>query len=1032
MSTPQDRSWYRAPEQTLAPGTSEPDHTAEVRRVFLREENDDAGVSRRSFLRLVGFSFAAGGAVGCSRGPVQHAMTAMETSEDVVAGRAYWIASTSQADGSGSGLLVRCMDGRPIKLEGNPSHPLSKGGLTATSQASLLSLYDSRRFAGPQVDGQESTWAAADARVTARMDELRRQDGSLRVLTSTLLSPSTQAQLAELAGTVPNGRVVTYDALSCSAILDAHELTHGRRVLPHYDLSRAEVLVSFDADFLGTWISPAEFSAAYAEARQPDGESAHMSRHWQLEARLSLSGSRADRRQRLAPWEAPQALAALAADLAQKAGVSLPGSPPAKDALTASLRATLAEIAADLWSHRKSALVLCGHNDRDAQVLVNFINDLLQGYGTTLDLARPAQQRQGDDKALLALRTELLAGEVDMLVIGDGNPAYELPGFAEAMANAGTVVCCAASLDETAALAEVVCPQPHELERWDDAEPVAGLYCTTQPTIPSLRDTRTLRHSAARWSGELADDRALLMAYWSRELAPGRSSTGTVFEAWFATVLERGWVDLYGATPSGPSVMTQAPVGDALRQIAADAPAASPSGDHLGLVLFPTVGLLDGRGAHNPWLQELPDPVTKTVWDNHADLSPATAERLGLSQGDLVTVSLADGQAGAASITLPVLVQPGQHDDVVAVALGYGALGTDRFTNVGPAWLEGENTIDAGETVGENGAMLLDLDDGQLRSDGARVTLSATGGRRELACTQDHHSLAVPEHLAPKGGEVRDAVAFLSFSELQHDPHEAMAGAHGGHSELWADDHGKGEHQWGMAVDLASCTGCSACVVSCQAENNVPVVGRDEVRRHREMSWLRIDRYYDDRGDGDVTVAHQPMMCQHCGHAPCETVCPVLATMHSAEGLNQQVYNRCVGTRYCANNCPYKVRRFNWFDYPREDRLQNMALNPDVTVRSRGVMEKCSMCFQRIQEEKAAARAAGRELADGDIQMACQQSCPTQAIVFGDRNDPESALSKKLAVARTYGVLGELNLQQVVHYQADVRNDDRTGEKSHG
>ena len=440
----------------------------------------------------------------------------------------------------------------------------------------------------------------------------------------------------------------------------------------------------------------------------------------------------------------------------------------------------------------------------------------------------------------------------------------------------------------------------------------------------------------------------------------------------------------------------------------------------LELVLYSKVALREGAHAHNPWLQELPDPVSHIVWDNYAALSTALADELGVVEGDLVRIRAAevDGE-----LELPVHVQVGQHDRVVAVALGYGRVGTDRFANLAPDWIEARPMIAAGETLGVNAAPWLRIVEGRQRADVLGVTVEKAGGRHELACTQDYHRLEVPEHLAPEGGEVRDV---LQRSVLGgHAVHAAHGAGHADAVNLWPDDPGGPAHDWAMVIDLSVCTGCSGCVVSCQAENNVPVVGRDEVARHREMHWIRIDRYYG--GDDDaLRVSHQPMMCQHCDNAPCEAVCPVLATVHSSEGLNQQVYNRCVGTRYCANTCPYKVRRFNWFEYPRDDDHANHALNPDVTVRSRGVMEKCSMCAQRINEAKGAARREGRTLADGEIQTACQQSCPTKAIVFGDLSDPESEVSIAMHGERHYRALEELNVRPSVGYLTEVRNTGPT------
>jgi molybdopterin-containing oxidoreductase family iron-sulfur binding subunit len=432
------------------------------------------------------------------------------------------------------------------------------------------------------------------------------------------------------------------------------------------------------------------------------------------------------------------------------------------------------------------------------------------------------------------------------------------------------------------------------------------------------------------------------------------------------------------------------------------------------LVLYPKVGMLDGRHAHNAWLHELPDPVTKVTWDNYMCISPASAARLEIEDGDIVRVAVADRTP---SMELPAFVQPGQHDFCVAIALGYGRTGTERFARVGPPWFEARSRAGV---VGVNASPLVGTTGTTRRYSGREVTVVKTGRSRQLASTQAHHSLAAPASLASlAGSDSRPVVQEVTLAALA----DAAAAAAPSESEgtLWPPDHEYTGHRWGMAVDLSSCTGCSACVIACQSENNVPVVGQDEVRRNREMHWIRIDRYYSG-SDAEPQVVHQPMMCQHCEQAPCETVCPVLATTHSDEGLNEQVYNRCVGTRYCANNCPYKVRRFNWFDYPHDDRLQNLVFNPNVTVRSRGVMEKCTFCVQRIEESKIEARRIGQPLADGTIKTACQQVCPADAIVFGDLHDPKSRVSMLGESRRAYRVLDELNTRPAVRYLKVVRS----------
>ena len=967
---------------------------------------EDLEPSRRAFLKWSGFGIASAVLSGCSRGPVRRAIPFLQAPEEIVPGRAYHVASTCQACPAACGVLAKCRDGRPIKLEGNELDPLGRGGLCAVGQSSVLSLYDSQRLDGPLRDGAPTTWREADDEVRALLGQIRARGGKVRLLTGTIHSPSALAAIESFLAGLPDARHVMADPLSASAVLDANERTRGVRVLPRVRFERARVIASFEADFLGTWIAPVEHAAGYAAGRAPDATPPRMSRHWQLEARLSLTGCAADQRVCLAPWEQMPALAELCELLALHAGQRplVDG-----DSMNAPAVAAIQRLSRELWEARGESVVVCGLDDVHAQILVCYANELLGSYGTTLDVERPSLQRRGDDRALADLAFELGSGQVELLIVAGLNPAYTWPASAGGpdLGRAGALVALSPALDETAALARWILPEPHFLERWDDSEPVRGRFGLTQPTVPPLRSARTLRATLAGWMGDERDDRELLREHWRERLYPLAGGGGT-FEAFFDRALHDGVVEL-----SLEPLSTGAFDGSAL----AVPPSRAPAGE-LGLVRYPKVALLDGAHAHNPWLQELPDPVSKIAWDNYACLSPARARELGVAEGDVVRVA-----SGDATIELPAHVQPGQHDGVVCVALGYGRAGTERFAQVGPRWLQGRDTVAAGGTVGVNVAPL---------GLATWVTLERTGRRVDLASTQDHHRLEVPAHLAPKGGEVRDAVRSVTLADWVADPAHALHGGHGGGGgSLWSDDHPIEGRHWGMVIDLARCTGCSACVIGCQAENNVPVVGKDEVRRHREMHWLRIDRYYQGE-EAQAGAAYQPMLCQQCDNAPCESVCPVLATVHSAEGLNQQVYNRCVGTRYCANTCPYKVRRFNWFDYARDDELANNALNPDVTVRTRGVMEKCSFCVQRIAEAKAEARRRGVPLADGDVKVACQQSCPTKAIRFGDLADPASEVARAAAGRRAYGVLEELNVRPSVRYLARVRNRESGEEERRG
>ncbi|MCL4523189.1 MAG: TAT-variant-translocated molybdopterin oxidoreductase [Acidobacteria bacterium] len=978
------------------------------------------GFGRRNFLKSAGFAVAAATLAGCSRAPVEKAIPFLVQPEEIIPGKAYFYASTCDGCSAACGMLVKNRDSRPIKLEGNPEHPVTRGGLCAVGQASLLGLYDSSRYLQPQAQGKPTTWDELDRAITAQLLAIRANKGAVRFLTGSIVSPTTRAQVRAFLKTFPVARHVVYDPLSSSAILDAHEGTHGSRLLPHYRFERAEVIVSFDADFLGTWISPVEFTAAYRAGRNPDAQPPRMSYHAQFESRMSITGSKADRRIRIAPNEIGLVMTQLAQRLAAKAGTKLNWN-----GLTASPmpEKELDDLAARLWAARGKSLVVCGEQEVAVQVLCNFINHLLGNYGATLDIEKPSFQRQGSDRELAALVEELRAGKVAALFTSGVNPVFDLPAgeeFAAALKRVPLVASFTERPDETSALAGYVCAAPHRLESWDDAEAVVGVVSLAQPAIRPLGNVRPLMETLAAWMGAPKSAYDLLRERWQKDVFPQQKS-----EKSFQAFWDRSVHDGFAVVEAEKSRVQSF-------QMAAVQPLAGTKPSAFSLVLYPKVGLLDGRHAYNPWLQELPDPVTKVTWDNYACLSPAAAKRLSVIEGDVVRLELASAAGSGNSIELPVYVQPGQHDSVVAVALGYGSKLSERFKHIGPSWFLAKLTTGDDGRVGKNAAPFVELRDGALHYSRADIRVTHTGGRRPLACTQSQNTIAVPKNLELPGVNRRPIVQETTLPVLLH----GEAGGHEGQSnaahEMWPADHPSTGHHWAMVVDMNACTGCSACVVACQAENNVPVVGRDEMLRHRSMHWMRIDRYYSGEDDA-IDVAHQPFMCQQCGHAPCETVCPVLATVHSEEGLNQQIYNRCVGTRYCANNCPYKTRRFNWFDYLHDDTLQNMALNPDVAVRTRGVMEKCTFCVQRIQAAKIEAKQRGEKVADGAIQTACQQTCPAQAIVFGDRNDPKSRVSQLLKSGRNYAVLGEFNFQPSVGYLKIVRNRaESEGEKHNG
>lgn len=972
----------------------------------------DEGFDRRSFLKAAGFTIGAASLAGCQQSPMEKAIPYLNAPEGIIPGRAYSIASTCGACPARCGLLVTCRDGRPIKLEGNPAHPLSRGGLCAVGQASLLELYDSHRLSGPLVAGKGANWNGVDREMATRLLEVQARGGRVRLLMSSDPSPSLREQSDRFLSRFTDGKRVIADPVSASAILDAHERSHGSRRLPRYHFDRASLLVSFDADFLGTWISPVEYTAAWAMRRRPAGAVPAMSRHIQLESRMSLTGTNADERHRMHPHEIEPVLGAILATLSHLAGTTAPVASPVSTKLDAHL---VEQIATELWSARGVSLVLCGSNRLRDQILTNQINALLGNYGVTLTIAEQSHQIEGSDRDLAALLDELQKGTVDALFLRGIDPLADLPDSAawkSVIARVPLVVSFSAHEDETSQLAHLVCPEPHFLESWSDAEPVDGIVSVGQPAIAPLGSTRPMIGSLAVWSGAPSTSAAILRDWWARNIQT-RTDGSVPFDMFWDKTLNDGF----------SSVTTSAaPLADNSIQFATADATAEPAIEDgtLVAVLHSTVQMRDGHHSHNPWLYELPDPITKMTWDNWASLSPETARRLGVTEGRVVRVETTGG-----AVELPVVIQPGQHDSVVAIPLGYGRKGSERFAGVGPNWLLRPKVKNPGP-IGRNVSPLARFVDGQrsLSIPGARVTV--TTATIPLASTQMHRSLDLPPLTG--GPEHRDPVREVTLASLiaaKKDHHEAHE-----HPSLWAD-HPYTGHKWAMAIDLSTCTGCSGCVIACQAENNVPVVGKDEVLRQREMHWIRIDRYYSG-SENEPDVTHQPMICHHCENAPCETVCPVLATVHSAEGLNQQVYNRCVGTRYCANNCPYKVRRFNWFDYPHEDRLQNMVLNPDVTVRSRGVMEKCSLCVQRIEEGKIEAKRQGIPVADGAIRTACEQSCPSSAIVFGDANNPKSRIAQLRHDPRHYFVLDELGVRPSVGYLEVVRNrEESTEAKSH-
>lgn len=962
----------------------------------LNEQGLSTKTPRRDFLKALGFGLGAVSLAACNRTPVHKAVPYLIKPEEVTPGIANYYASSY----NGHSVLVRTREGRPVLLEANPAAQGLNCGTDSQAQASVLDLYDLNKLKGPKLAGEDTSWDELDRKVIEALDSAVVKGKSIQIISSSINSPSALKAIGQFTEKYPATELVQVDSVSYTGIIKANERSFGKAVIPSYHFENADVIVSVGADFLGTWISGEEFTQQYVSNRNYKSlEKGVMSRHIQFESGLSLSGTNADVRIAVKPSEEGPLLISLYNEVT---GGSLPGG------LTTNTKAqtALKLVAQELRKAQGRAILVSGANDINIQTLTNAINAALGSYGSTIDLDNPSNQYKGDDSLFENFIQQASRGEVGVAFFLNSNPYYDyynVEALKAALDNVDFKLSFSDRFDETASELDASAPVNNYLESWGDAEPRAGYYTIIQPTINPVFDTRQAEHSFLKWSGDATDYYTFVKNNWEQNILSGSS------KAW-KDVLQTGF-EFKGNT-SGGSYSFGGDLASAATAIIAQSNAIA---GEVELQLYQSVALKDGKQGNNAYLHELPDPVSKVTWDNYAALNPKFASELGLGENGLVTVEGANGY----SITLPVLLQPGQAMGTVSVAVGYGR------TKVGKA----------GDNVGKNAFPFATLSNGTIQSY-TKATLTKAAGTYELAQTQTHHTI-----------EGRDVVRETSFANYKKDPGHNAGRFIDNHKtyDLWNKYEQPG-HKWVMAIDLNACTGCGSCIVACNIENNIPVVGRDEVRRRRDMHWMRIDRYYTFEENGEeytkegdikdlndfesVSVVHQPMMCQHCAHAPCETVCPVLATVHSSEGLNHMAYNRCFGTRYCANNCPYKVRRFNWFNYWNDSRFDNylnneftqLVLNPDVTSRSRGVMEKCSMCIQRIQAGKLKAKMEKRPLQEGDIQMVCSSACSANALIFGDANDPNSEVSKALRNERVYYVLEEINVQPGIGYMTKVRN----------
>jgi len=1051
-------------------------------------QGDGSDVGRRDFMKLVGTTFAAASVTaGCARRPVEKVIPYVYKPEEITPGASTWYATVCGACPAGCGLLVKSRDGRPIKIEGNPQHPLNQGGVCALGQGSVIDLYDGDRLRKPQVGGKESDWKAFMSAAAKALVDYESDGKGLALVTGPVSGPATLAAVDAFIAKYPGARHVVFEAAGNGAIVDAHSATHGTAAIPTYDFEGAKVVVSFGADFLGSWLAPAPFARAWSENRKLSANNKQLSTVVQIETRMSTTGASADHRVRILPSEQRGLVLALAAKLGAKVPSHNTTYGKLVDALAAKLKAA-----------KGTSLVVADSADVAVQAAVNVINDTLGNYGKTLNIVGSFGGRRASDAATAKLLADAKSGAVTGLVLAEVNPVYASAQGADwkaALGKAKVSIALTQRLDETAKACKLQAATSHFLESWGDSEVTSGQLGMRQPLVRELFYTRQWEAVVLGLAGETAPYRDWMKktyeaavlprataaagsidALWDKavhdgiyQLAPGRPGEVEVDQpnpahaAWktAAAAVAAKKVSLealtgrknrkaraaleaeitadegkLGAEPGQTvKVKKKQLVQPELPKLNADGAAkalataaAKPGSGKYELVTYVKAGH-PAEGTNNPFIQELPGAISRVSWDNYACISPKTGKELGLGDGDHVAL-----KSGATTLDLAVVLSPGIHDGAVAVALGYGR------TDVGAV----------GNGIGKNAW--------PIAAAGAKADISKAGDKEQLAFLQRHHSAEHRDIIRettitewakdPRAGNPTLLKALQRKSDDKSVPATPVEGR-----SVWGEswDYSK-DYKWHMVVDLNACTGCGACVVACSLENNVPMVGKTEVATYRDMHWMRIDRYYAEKAentpkaggyDWDPTepdllalaenpeVVFQPVMCQHCEHAGCETVCPVIATMHTSEGLNAMAYNRCIGTRYCANNCAYKVRRFNWFNYPedtemwgkQDPEMVRLALNPDIVKRSRGVMEKCSMCVQRIQQGKSDTIRMGLDtIPDGLVQTACAQTCPSQAISFGNVNDTKSVVRKDWDDPRRYRLVEEIGTRPAIGYLTKVRN----------
>ncbi|QBA63292.1 TAT-variant-translocated molybdopterin oxidoreductase [Muriicola soli] len=985
-----------------------------------KQRLSDSKTNRRDFLKYVGFSTAAASLAACE-GPVIKSIPYVVQPEQIIPGVANYYATTMANGFDFASILIKTREGRPIKVENN-KEAATNGGANARVQASVLSLYDSTRLQGPLSNGEPAEWAVLDASVKARLGSLNGSGKQAVLLTQTYASPSTEKLIADFIAANPNAKHITYDAISEDAALDAFEMAYGERALADYHFEKADLIVSFGADILSDW-QGGGYDAGYSRGRVP--KNGKMSRHIQFEANMSLSGANADQRVPLKPSEQKKALAALYG--------TLNNSRVSTD-LSEGTLAMVNNVAAEIRSKGNKAVVVSGLDDVNVQRVVLAINEMLGSEA--FDPQAPKYIRKGKNTEVQQLIADMNAGNVGLLVMDGVNPMYTLPNaeeFAAGMEKVELSVTFSTNWNETTERSQFTAAANHYLESWGDVQMKKGHYSLMQPTIKELFDTRQFQQALLIWMGSDQTYYDYIKAHWTE------SVLGT--DSWNKALHD----GIYSASSAEEATVGEASeetssMNDVLSQAIQNL--ASTTSEGMELILYSKVGMGDGQQANNPWLQEFPDPITRVSWDNYLTLSKADANQLGIVNETVANGGLDGSYAnvtvnGVTLNNVPVIIQPGQARNTAGLSFGYG-----RMVGMKEEMQTGVNAFSVYNNFNSTQS----------------VQIEKASGMHEFACIQLQNTLMgrgeIIKETTLEKYNTEDAHEWNHVPEVSLNHQEVPATT----VDLWESFDRSIGHHFNMSIDLNACTGCGACVIACHAENNIPVVGKSEVRKSRDMHWLRIDRYYSsedtfaddntkkdefsgafesksgfeemERAAENPQVAFQPVMCQHCNHAPCETVCPVAATSHSRQGQNHMAYNRCVGTRYCANNCPYKVRRFNWFlynnndefDYHMNNDLGKMVINPDVTVRSRGVIEKCSLCIQMTQKTILDAKREGRMIKDGEFQTACSNACSNGAIVFGDINDKASQVAELKKEDRMYHLLEAVGTKPNVFYHVKVRN----------